>query len=237
MLNDDYYAYLKDSDGNTYDLPYTFNVPLKSTTFTIKYKLPYEYVEFIQKQIYLGSYPQTKVIDSSTINQLDNLKCELPTSTNHYQWTDYRYYIKSKVTSYMYYQDITLDNNKYRAVYFRSYRPYYTTKSSSKIDSSHDDNGYYTSQNNTYDKIFLLSYQEINKYYYQNNEGQAQCIDYANSQGLFVSLDSLCNSNWWSCTLYDNYYDSVFSVSLIGFIESLVNYYCNGVRSVCWINL
>ena len=81
----------------------------------------YRYVDSTQKQIYFGSYPQTKVTDSSIISQLDNLTGDLPTQYNLSKWTDYEYYIDGKVISYMYYQDITLDNNKYRAVYFTSY--------------------------------------------------------------------------------------------------------------------
>ena len=92
--------------------------------------------------IYFGSYPQTKVTDSSLISSLNSLAGTLPTSSNSYSWTSYNYYIEGSVQNYMWYIDETYNNAKYRGVYFTSYRPYFCTYSSSASYSCQDDNGY-----------------------------------------------------------------------------------------------
>ena len=95
-----------------------------------------------ENNIYFGSYPQSKVEDEILISQLNSLAGELPTSSNLYNWTDYNYYMSGNITSYMYYQDIDLDDNgtfDFRGVYFNNYRPTMTNKA----DFSHqEENGY-----------------------------------------------------------------------------------------------
>jgi len=98
--------------------------------------------------ILFGSYPQSKVTDSSLCNTLPtvaNSTGTLPTASNANGWTDYGYYISGSVTSYMWYIDATYNGEKYRGVYFTSYRPYYTSYSSSTGNTNQDDNGYSTS--------------------------------------------------------------------------------------------
>lgn len=98
-------------------------------------------------KIYFGKYPQTKVTNSELISKLNALAGTLPTAENLQNWTDYNYYISSKITSFMYYQDIDYDNDgsfDYRGVYFTKYRPYYIQ------ESSYDDNNYQLS--NGYEK-------------------------------------------------------------------------------------
>lgn len=76
--------------------------------------------------IYFGSYPQTKVSDETLINTLNTLAGALPTISNSYSWTSYGYY----TSDYMWYIDKDVDGDKYRGVYFTSYR------------SNKGDNGY-----------------------------------------------------------------------------------------------
>ena len=61
------------------------------------------------------------------------------------KWKDYGYYIENKVSSYMYFIDIDIDNDgiyDYRGVYFIKYRPYWKSHSSSSKNSYQDGNGY-----------------------------------------------------------------------------------------------
>ena len=92
--------------------------------------------------IYFGIYPQTEVTDSTIKTALNTMAGTLPTAENAQAWTSYGYYIIGSVSDYMWYIDLTYNGEKYRGVYFTSYRPYYTTDSSN--NSEQDDNGYNT---------------------------------------------------------------------------------------------
>ncbi len=91
-----------------------------------------------------GTYPQSKVTDTTLLSTLNTASGTLPTSANSQAWTDYGYYINGSVSSYMWYIDITNASDEYRGVYFTSYRPYYTTETSSTSYSHQDDYGYNT---------------------------------------------------------------------------------------------
>lgn len=69
--------------------------------------------------ITFGSYPQSQVTDSATLHSLDAAQKN---------WHSYNYEIKSGLSSdYMQYCDVTIDDNKYRGVFFSEFRPYTTT--------------------------------------------------------------------------------------------------------------
>ena len=96
-------------------------------------------------KIYFGTYPQSLVSYKKLIDKLNKKSGELPTSSNKYSWTDYNYYISGNVESFMFYQDIDLNNDgsyDYRGVYFTKYRPDDTDVESSKETSYQDENGY-----------------------------------------------------------------------------------------------
>lgn len=92
-----------------------------------------------------GSYPQSEVKDSATLAALNGKTLN---------WISYGYYsgngnYGSMVQGdWMKYADVTHNGNKYRAVRFTQYRPYWTEDSSSAGNSHQDDNGYST--NTTY---------------------------------------------------------------------------------------
>ena len=96
--------------------------------------------------INFGSYPQSKVTDSATISALDSVGKN---------WKSYKYYSGTgdwddgnmESGDYMKYADIKLGGEKYRAVTFSEYRPYYAGYTHSD-GTYQDDNGYYT--NNVY---------------------------------------------------------------------------------------
>ena len=87
--------------------------------------------------VYFGSYPQTKVTDTAITSALGGFD----SST----WTSYGYYVSGSVSNYMYYIDKEYGREKYRGVYFTSYRPYLCPSSSSASNSLQDGNGYATS--------------------------------------------------------------------------------------------
>lgn len=97
-----------------------------------------------------GSYPQTKVTDTALISTLNTAAGTLPSNGANQLWTDYGYYygngttITDSTPSYMWYKDVTEGDERYRGVYFTSYRPYYCVNSSSTLNSNQDDNGYST---------------------------------------------------------------------------------------------
>ncbi len=95
--------------------------------------------------IYFGTYPQTEVTDSTVKSTLTSMSGTLPTSSNSQAWTSYGYYINGSVSNLMWYIDLNYNGEKYRGVYFTSYRPDTTTISSTS-KRYQDDNGYSTSK-------------------------------------------------------------------------------------------
>lgn len=102
-----------------------------------------------------GTYPQSKVTDATLLSTLNSARGTLPTSENSQAWTSYGYYISGSVSSYMWYIDITNATDEYRGVYFTTYRPYFTTYTSSTLYSYQDDNGYTTSS------VYWFKYEPI----------------------------------------------------------------------------
>lgn len=127
------------------------NIKQSCTAYEARWAL----YERMNGAIYFGDYPQTQVTDSTLINTLNTRAGNLPTGSNNYSWIDYEYYIESNVESYMWYQDISYGGEKYRGVYFTSYRPYYTITSSSTSNTYQDENGYYTAN------IYWFKYEPI----------------------------------------------------------------------------
>ncbi|MBE6533819.1 MAG: hypothetical protein E7678_02455, partial [Ruminococcaceae bacterium] len=91
---------------------------------------------------------------------LNDKAAELPTSENSQAWTSYGYYIEGKVENFMWYIDIEQDGEKYRGVYFTSYRPCWTSDSSIAGNSNQDDFGYTVSTNEK-TKLYWFKYEPI----------------------------------------------------------------------------
>ena len=118
------------------------------------------------------------------------------------------------------------------------------------IQTTMVNNGVYSTSNysnayvcaNTFDKMFLLSYQEApKKVYYDDLVGQAQGTDYAKCQGLYVNKSDTYtgNSSWW---LRSPSYESGFEAYYVGTDGNIkvfgpVYYSFYGVRPACWIYL
>ena len=112
--------------------------------------------------ILFGSYPQTKVTDASIISALG----EFDEST----WTSYGYYISGQVSDHMYYIDKEYNGEKYRGVYFTSYRPNSCGNSSSASNSYQDDNGYVTST------VYWFKYEPIKWLIVEESNGKATLV-------------------------------------------------------------
>ena len=96
--------------------------------------------------INFGSYPQSRVNDTVTINNLEGVTKNWK-SYNYYSGTGYWDDGNMTSSDYMLYADFLYGGEKYRAVTFSEYRPCYTGYTHSD-GTYQDDNGYYTG--NTY---------------------------------------------------------------------------------------
>ena len=104
-----------------------------------------KYVDLLPKQaddLLFGSYPQTLVTDKSITAELDWRAGKLPTQSLNRKWENYGYYINGARRRFMWYVDVDYSGNKYRGVYFTSYRPTETNQFSATGKSTQDDNGY-----------------------------------------------------------------------------------------------
>lgn len=169
-----------------------------------------------------GSYPQTKVTDSSLISAL-NAKSK--------SWVSYGYYTGSgswddgqmKSSNYMKYADISYNGEKYRAVTFTQYRPDRTGFTSSASYTNQDENGY------TPNNVYYFKYEPLRWRILDPEEGLVMCkniIDsqaynnydlYANGEHWGDSAMTHYASNWAKCSLRqwlnDDFYNTAFSSS------------------------
>ena len=118
-------------------------------------------------KVYFGSYPQTKVTDSVVISSLNALAGELPTSDNSQSWVDCGYIISDEVSSFTWYIDLETGGEKYRGVYFSSYRPIWTSYDSSAKNSYQDENGY------DLNTVYWFKYEPISWTVLEKNDGSA----------------------------------------------------------------
>lgn len=185
--------------------------------------------------IYFGSYPQTEVKDEATVTALNSLSGGLPLSLAFNGWISYEYYIESdNTTAFMWYKDIDYGEEKYRGVYFTSYRPSLCSgKTSANAYQTYNgyniDTGYWfkyepikwrvlTEQNG---KAFLLCDIAIDSQAYQNtfvcedgskNYDSEKINHYNNNQnvpsGTYANNYEYSTIRAW---LNDNFYNTAFS--------------------------
>ena len=122
-----------------------------------------------------GSYPQSKVTDSSLVSALNGVSKT---------WVSYGYYSSSVQGDWMKYADFTYNGTKYRAVTFSQYRPYWTSYSSSSIYTYQDDNGY------TPNNVYYFKYEPLKWRVLDPSTG-------------FVLCESIIDSQAYSNTIYE----------------------------------
>jgi len=182
--------------------------------------------------ILFGSYPQSKVTDSSLCNTLPtvaNSTGTLPTASNANGWTDYGYYISGSVTSYMWYIDATYNGEKYRGVYFTSYRPYYTSYSSSTGNTNQDDNGYSTST------VYWFKYEPIKWRILTESNGTAMLLAemIIDSQEYYNKASSETTRSRTAVANYNDAYYAGNGTTVSGSVYDN-NYQYSNVRK--WLN-
>ncbi len=163
--------------------------------------------------IYFGTYPQTKVSNSSTITALNNainFSVKKPTNGNNNGWTSYEYYISSSnSTDFMWYIDKEYNGNKYRGVYFTSYRPCLTSNSSSADYSYQDNNGYLT------DNIYWFKFEPIKWKILEEKDGYATILAELILDSQQYDYDSSSSNNYANSTirawLNDTFYNTAFT--------------------------
>ncbi|MBE6533827.1 MAG: hypothetical protein E7678_02495 [Ruminococcaceae bacterium] len=169
------------------------------------------------KNITFGLYPQTKVTDTTLTATLNTKAGILPTSENSQSWTSYGYYINGEVQNFMWYIDVLNGSDKYRGVYFTSYRPDDTINSSSTYQ---DNNGYTTST------VYWFKYEPISWTILSENktDGTAlilcdMIIDlqeyYINTSSRTIDGKTVYPNNYAESTirkwLNDNFYNTAFN--------------------------
>ena len=144
-------------------------------------------------KILLGYYPQSEVADDMLRERLCNIAGELPTSSNPQSWTSYGYYISGSVSDYMWYIDVEDGSDRYRGVYFTSYRPYYTTSSSSVENTYQDDNGYLINS------VYWFKYEPISWTLLSENKSDGTAFIYCDmiidSREYYITDGSIRNIN------------------------------------------
>ncbi len=118
-------------------------------------------------KILFGTYPQSEVTDGSLTAELTAKAGALPTSTSAGRWTSYGYYVSGKISDYMWYIDVEKDGEKYRGVYFTSYRPYYCDSNYPSDDTYQDENGYNVST------VYWFKYEPISWTVLEETNGTA----------------------------------------------------------------
>ncbi len=154
--------------------------------------------------IEFGSYPQSEVTDEETLTALNSQKLN---------WVSYGYYsgdgngsYGSMIASdYMRYADEVYDGNKYRAVTFEFYRPWWTEEKSTTdtAKTSQDDNGYYI---NT---VYWFKYESIEWRVLDPETGLIICETIIDSQAYSNTIYEGENLNgedsYWNDEGYTNY--------------------------------
>ena len=144
-----------------------------------------------------GSYPQSEVKNDQLLSSLNSIEL---------QWESYDYYCgtgkwndgKMHIADYMQYADVNLDGNKYRAVRFDSYRPYFSGfESTTDGDTYQDNNGYECG------KIYWFSYEPLKWRIVDEKSGYAICDSIIDSQ----PFQNMIFYNGWEYFADYQYYD------------------------------
>lgn len=144
-----------------------------------------------------GSYPQSEVKDTELLSVLNSIAL---------QWESYGYYSgtgklndgKMHIGDYMQYADVNFDSNKYRAVKFDLYRPYFTGfESTTDGDTYQDNNGYECG------KIYWFRFEPIKWHIVDEKSGFAICESIIDSQ----PFQNMIFYNGWEYFADYQYYD------------------------------
>lgn len=170
-----------------------------------------------------GSYPQSRVTDSATVNKLNTL-------VKNYTWHDFNYYSGTgswgdgKMTvrkGMMQYMDISYNGVKYRAVALNEYRPYFTGYNINDNKTHQSINGYKTGN------IYYFKFEPLVWRILDSEDGLVMCDKIIDSQafqnvlynysGTYYCSDSKYASNWEASSLRkwlnEDFYNTAFSTT------------------------
>ena len=135
-----------------------------------------------------GSYPQSRVTDGSLSSSLTSSAGDLPTAEDAKGWTSYGYYAEGALSEYMWYIDVTHGGERYRGVYFTSYRPAHATDIGSVTTSYQDDYGYRISDAD-HANVYWFKFESLKWRILSEGNGQALllCESVIDSQNYFIS--------------------------------------------------
>lgn len=127
--------------------------------------------------IEFGSYPQSRVDDSTIIKELD-------AEAENIDWISYGYYYgsgswddnSSTASDYMQYKDIAYGGEKYRAVRFTKYRPEFTWDTPTEDHSRQGKNFYHL------DWTYYFKYEPLSWKILDPDEGYVMCENIIDSQ-------------------------------------------------------
>ena len=121
-----------------------------------------------------GEYPQTRVENASITSQLNAQAGSLPSSNDSANWTRYEYYYiwwengnEMRSLQNVWFIDLSYNDNRYRGVYFTSYRDYYALQIGNESSSYQDDNGYYSSN------VYWFKFEPIKWRILSESDGEA----------------------------------------------------------------
>lgn len=165
-----------------------------------------------------GSYPQSKVTDSSLVSALNKASKK---------WVSYGYYSgdgsdgSMKPGDWMEYADFVYNGKKYRAVTFSQYRPLATIMTSSAENTFQDDNGY--SVNTTY----YFEYEPLIWRILDPATGLILCENIIDSQAYsnteYGDGSDPYNSSWaaaWNDSMHTYYANDYATSSIIKWLNS-----------------
>lgn len=118
--------------------------------------------------VYFGAYPQSIVVDSELKSELTNMVEVLPNYNNSGKWTSYEYYRSGEITDYMWYIDVEYAKERYRGVYFTSYRTL-----NINIHSDFEKNSVLPTYGYRINTIYWFKYEPIKWRILIENNGQA----------------------------------------------------------------
>ncbi len=165
--------------------------------------------------IQFGTYPQTRVEETSA----------LKAAANAATWRSYNYYVGNgeeygaaldgtmHSSDYMKYADFFCSGEKYRAVTFSAYRPYFTGYQSKASYSHQDDNGY------TPNIVYYFKYEPLMWRILDPSTGYIMCENIIDSQAYQNSI-YYSNDHYWQDETLSAYANDYSASS----IRSWLNY-------------
>lgn len=159
-----------DSDGSKVETTGTWDYT-KYTNVTLTAKWTFGGLNLTAGSTFeFGSYPQTKVDDETLTTALTAQAGTLPTESDSQAWTSYKYYNAGSPADFMWYQDVEYSGEKYRGVYFTSYRPTSTNRGYTYNNSNVDDNGY------TIKNVYWFKFEPISWMVLENLDGESYIL-------------------------------------------------------------